>query len=173
MRNGRNLNLKNLKNQPRMKRDPKKGASMVEFAVIFPLLLMMTLGTVDFGRIFHHAVVVTSAASAGALYGSQNNLYSSDNEGMDDAASQDAATINGEVTASSDRFCDCPDSPASGPEDSENVVDCLTGVCVNDGYGIPRLFVRSHVLMNFQTLGPYPGVPSSTAVGRNGFMRVQ
>ncbi len=49
------------------KRD--KGQGMVEFALVFPLLLMVTLGIIEFGwMMFSYSAVVTSSRE-GARYG--------------------------------------------------------------------------------------------------------
>ena len=42
------------------------GAELIEFALIFPILLMTTLAIVDFGFLFHRQEVVTNAAREGA-----------------------------------------------------------------------------------------------------------
>jgi Flp pilus assembly protein TadG len=42
------------------------GAELVEFALVFPLLLLVVLGIVDFGFLFQQYEVVTNAAREGA-----------------------------------------------------------------------------------------------------------
>ena len=42
------------------------GAELVEFALVFPLLLLVVLGIVDFGFLFQEYEVVTNAAREGA-----------------------------------------------------------------------------------------------------------
>ena len=41
-------------------------AELIEFALVFPLLLMVVLGIVDFGFLFQRMEVVTNAAREGA-----------------------------------------------------------------------------------------------------------
>ena len=48
------------------------GQSLVEFALLLPLLMMLAFGTVDFGRAMYAYVSVSSAAQAGAEYASRN-----------------------------------------------------------------------------------------------------
>src|SRR5882672_6276307 len=42
------------------------GAELIEFALVFPLLLLVVLGIVDFGFLFQQYEVVTNAAREGA-----------------------------------------------------------------------------------------------------------
>jgi Flp pilus assembly protein TadG len=42
------------------------GAAAVEFALVLPLLLVMTMGIIEFGRAFNHSHVITDAAREGA-----------------------------------------------------------------------------------------------------------
>ena len=44
----------------------ERGAELVEFALVFPLLLLVTLGIVDFGLMFQRYEVLTNAAREGA-----------------------------------------------------------------------------------------------------------
>ncbi|HAF49233.1 MAG TPA: pilus assembly protein TadE [Anaerolineaceae bacterium] len=45
-----------------------RGQSLVEFALVLPLLLLLILGALDFGRLFHAQIVLTNAAREGAYY---------------------------------------------------------------------------------------------------------
>lgn len=47
-------------------RHSERGAELVEFALILPLLLAMLAGIVDFGRMFQRLEVTTNAAREGA-----------------------------------------------------------------------------------------------------------
>lgn len=44
----------------------EKGAELVEFALTFPLLLLVVLGIIDFGLLFQRYEVLTNAAREGA-----------------------------------------------------------------------------------------------------------
>jgi hypothetical protein len=44
----------------------ERGAELIEFALVFPLLLMVVLAMVDFGFMFQRMEVVTNAAREGA-----------------------------------------------------------------------------------------------------------
>lgn len=44
----------------------EKGAELIEFALVFPMLLLVMLGIIDFGFLFQRYEVVTNAAREGA-----------------------------------------------------------------------------------------------------------
>jgi len=52
--------MRNKKNHP--------GQSLVEFALVLPLLLMLVLGAMDVGRLFYYKMALTNAAREGANY---------------------------------------------------------------------------------------------------------
>ncbi len=49
-----------------------RGQSLVELAISFPVMLLLLLGTIDFGMALYSYVIVRDAAQEGALYGSFN-----------------------------------------------------------------------------------------------------
>jgi Flp pilus assembly protein TadG len=49
-----------------MKNTNQKGAAVVEFAVILPLLLLIIFGIVEFGFIFYNQALLTNASREGA-----------------------------------------------------------------------------------------------------------
>ena len=51
----------------------RHGAAATELALILPVLMMIILGCVDFGRFAYDLIAVTNAARAGAAYGIMNN----------------------------------------------------------------------------------------------------
>lgn len=52
-----------------MKRKKSKGQGLVEFALILPILLLVVIGTMEFGRIFLIYATVSNAAREGTRYG--------------------------------------------------------------------------------------------------------
>ena len=156
----------------------KHGAALVEFALMLPLLFMLTMGATDFGRIFFHAITLANAAGTAVFYGAQGNAYAAQPSVMEQRAVEDAGNLTG-VSASASRFCECPPAGEADFTSDPTVVDCTLaatpGTCTDGAYGLPRVYVRTDVSETFSTLAPYPGIlPSgSTVVGRDGFMRVQ
>src|SRR6185295_4843152 len=53
------------------RREQTRGQSLVEFALVVPLLLLIFSGAVDLGRAFYNYVALENAVKEGALYGAR------------------------------------------------------------------------------------------------------
>lgn len=73
----------------RARANGERGAAAVEFALVLPLLLMVVLGTIDWGWYFFVSQVVTNAAREGARVGSLT-AYDASNPSADATARTDA-----------------------------------------------------------------------------------
>lgn len=150
----------------------EKGNAIIELAIVVPVLLVLSMGAADFARVFYHIITLTGAADTGASYGALSAVYSGRNSQMTQIAKDDASSIShtATVTATADRYCDCPANPATGPGDA-SAVDCIVGTC--PGYGPPRVYVRTRVQQQFSTFGRYPGIPQPLNLGPWAYRRVQ
>jgi hypothetical protein len=83
------------------------GQSLVEFALVVPLLLLLVFGIIEFGRVYHAQLVVASAAREGARKAAVNG----DPDTIGAAIQNAAATLN--VTATEVSY---PMDPISPPE---------------------------------------------------------
>ncbi len=45
-----------------------KGQSLIEMALLLPILLVLIIGAIEFGRLFYSKIVITNAAREGAYY---------------------------------------------------------------------------------------------------------
>jgi len=63
------MSIKTMKNKT-LKHE--RGQSLVELAISFPVMLLLLLGTIDFGMALYAFVIIRDAAQEGALYGSFN-----------------------------------------------------------------------------------------------------
>ena len=54
----------------RKRNRPRLGQSLVEFALVLPIILMILLGLLDFGRAFFTLIALDDAADEGASYAS-------------------------------------------------------------------------------------------------------
>src|SRR6188768_643129 len=52
----------------RLDRPPSRGQALVEFAIVLPLLAVLLVMAIDFGRVFFGWVSLTNAARIGANY---------------------------------------------------------------------------------------------------------
>ena len=52
-------------------RREQRGASLVELALVLPLLLLLVMGIVDLGRAFNNLMIITNASREGARYASR------------------------------------------------------------------------------------------------------
>jgi Flp pilus assembly protein TadG len=74
-----------------------KGQSLVEFALVIPLLVLVIAGLFDLGRAFYSLITITNAAREGARYGTLNvnwdevtKSYMADTQGICDATWREA-----------------------------------------------------------------------------------
>jgi Flp pilus assembly protein TadG len=125
------------------------GSSLVEVAIMMPVLMLLLIGVVDISQGYYYAIEVSDAAEAGAVYGSQNLT---DTAGMQSAAVLDAPNLKGGVTASASYGCECPDG-------SGRVVGCAAppGSCASSYVA----YVQVSTSWSYTPLFPYPGIPSS------------
>jgi Flp pilus assembly protein TadG len=134
----------------------------VELAVSLPLLAVVLLGTIDFGRLFYRTMAVTHAARAGAQYGAQSVGTATDHTGMQTAATSAATDIPTGFSVSATHFCTCF---ATGTETS---ITC-TAACS----GQRRVYTQVTGTANFSTLVNYPGMPHTVSIARVVVMRAQ
>jgi len=74
------------------------GSALVELALSVPILVLLLLGAVEFGRFAYLAIELTNAAKAAAQYGAQNSVTGADVTGMQLVASQDAPEVTAQCT---------------------------------------------------------------------------
>ena len=141
----------------------QSGSAMVEFTVLFPLLVLMLVGTMDFARVFFGGIAMENAARAGLQYGALSPAKAGDTNGIVAAALADAAGqgFSG-VTASARNFCSCTGSSST--------VSCTIGTC---GGQTPNGYVEATVRYTFNSVLRYPGMPANMVISRTAKMRVQ
>lgn len=132
----------------------QRGANMLEFAFIVPVILLLAIGAVDFGRAYYLGIEVAGAARAGAQYGAQNQGTGADTTGMIAAAKASAADVttwtSGFPTAS--WGCMCSDGT------SQNASCTSTPSC---GSGLQVVnYVTVNTKASYVPLIPWPGVPN-------------
>ena len=48
----------------------RRGGALLELAVAIPMLILIAIGVIDYGRVYTTAITVSNAARAGAEFGS-------------------------------------------------------------------------------------------------------
>jgi Flp pilus assembly protein TadG len=145
----------------------ESGQSLVEFALMLPLLLLLLIGVIEIGRYAYIAILVGNAARAGAAYGSQTHITAADQTGIIAAADNDfqnngqnVSTLNVTKTYA----CGCDNAGTI------SVTDCTSGICPTGQNKVVSLQVTASFM--FSSLFNYPGIPSPITVARTATMRI-
>jgi Flp pilus assembly protein TadG len=132
------------------------GQSLVELALVLPLLLLLLVGVLEIGRFAYYDILVSNAARAGAQYGSQSLTAAADVAGIQSAAWGDGLPT---LTVTSTQLCGCSAGSLGG---------CPTGnVCAQ-----PLVYVQVTTTGIFNSLFNYPGLPPSMTMTSTVTMRV-
>ena len=84
-----------------MSHDSERGAVAVEFAILLPLLLMLVLGTIEFGRAYNAQITLTNAARDGVrVMAIANDPASAKTAAISAAASVSTTIPTSDVTLS-------------------------------------------------------------------------
>lgn len=157
------------------------GQSLVEVALVTPLLLAMLLGAVELGRYAYLSILVGNAAHAGASYGSQGLLQSADTTGITTAADNDYQN-NGQnvstLTVTSNISCGC-DLGGTVTYQGQTTSACSTGgnaaldtTCSGGTGGAYVVMVSVTATATFHSMFQYPWIPSTITVTKTSTLRV-
>jgi Flp pilus assembly protein TadG len=151
--------------EAKREREKRAGTATLELALLLPLLLLIALGAIDFGRVFYMSVEVANAARAGVQYGAQSTVTSQDYTGMENAAKNDAPDIAGQMTATATRWCECAGSSTT--------FTCTSTPCSLSVPTTPEIYVQVNTQATFNTMVKYPGIPTTITLSKQAIMRVQ
>ena len=98
----------------------ERGQSLVETAMVFPVLIAMAVGSVEMSRVVRGSIAIANAAKAGAQYATQSGYTAQDTTGIATAASNEASNLT--ITTTSSIACVCSDGSASTCQNT----DCST-----------------------------------------------
>lgn len=138
------------------------GLAIVEFALVTPLLMMILVGLIEFGRFMFFSVLLGNAASAGVQFGAQNITNAALTSSMASAALADGQNIAG-LKAVASQVYKCWDGTTA------TVLASATAPCAT----LPVVdYVQVVTTGTFSTLFSYPGLPSTFTASRTAQMRV-
>lgn len=136
----------------------ESGSSLVETALVTPVLMLLLLGTVDVGRALYLAMEVAGAAQAGAEYGM---LKPSDTAGIQSAALNNAPDVRSKAVVTPQYGCECSDGSSYTASCSATPV-CSSNVVYR---------VNVSVSATYKPWFPWPGIPSSIKLANSAAMR--
>lgn len=154
----------------------QSGQSLLEVALVTPLLLALVLGVIEIGRYAFIGILVGNAARAGAAYGSQHlaNAGGTGALGIVQAADNDYQN-NGQdptqlqVTYTTVCGCDNGSYPIATSTCSPGVGGAPP-TCAAGSHWVVMISVEAKG--QFSSLFNYPGIPSPITIDRTATMRV-
>lgn len=127
----------------------KRGQSLVEFGLMLPILVLLVLGSIDFGRVFFAYVSVTNGARNGADYAASHCSPTCDEDGIRNAVVADTS--------------DLLNTSSSNP---------AVSVTTDGWMGPDHRRVDVTVTYTFSTIFSWPGIPDSINVARTVTARI-
>ena len=140
------------------------GASLVEFGLMLPFLLLLLLGVIDLGRAYYLSIEVSNAAYAGALYGTQN---ATDTTGMKAAALADVPDLSSgssAMTSTAYAGCECSDGTHATSPCPSTPPSCTSPAFLLN-------YVQVKTSYTYKPLFSWPGIPSSMTLQGSAWLR--
>jgi len=119
-----------------------------------PLLILLIVGIIDFGRFTYFSIQVMSSARAAVQYGAQNSTTASDIAGTTAAGLNDGASVPGLTVTPSSALCRCSDGTAS----------CSASSCKSPNHTVTYVSATSSATLT--PLIKYPGIPASIIISK-------
>lgn len=139
-------------------RRSNSGGAALELAVVAPILFLLVIGVIDYGRAFYTSITVANAARAGAEYGAQNIATSVDTAGMRAFALADGQDA-GQFTVVATHYCKCAGI-------AHSCTLCADG-------SAPEVYVEVTATKQLAMLLKYPGLRDTVTIIRKATFRSQ
>jgi len=136
------------------------GTSVMEFAILAPVLIFLLFGLIEVGRYAYFAILAAHAAHTGAQWGAQDTSTADNVPGMKNAAKQDAQAVS-TWTVNAQTMCSVSSAP---------LVPCSGASLVSAANTV--YYVKVTVTGTFSALFNYPGIPANIPVSGSATMRV-
>jgi hypothetical protein len=141
----------------------RRGAATVEFAVLLPFLVALFLFATDFARVFYVSITLENAIHNGALFGGQ--VF--DNQNQQWIGNQQYWQGPNGRLVSLPRVASELDGTNLNPVLADSNIGVSSGT---DADGNPVNLVT--VNYTFNTILPYPGIPSPLTITRTAQIRI-
>jgi Flp pilus assembly protein TadG len=129
----------------------EQGQSLIEVALIFPVLVTVLVGAAEMARVARASISVSNAAKAGVQYGAQTGFTAQDTTGIQTAASNEAPNLT--VTTTPAVSCVCSDGTAAS---------CTSNSACSTSHMIETLTVTTQATVT--PLVHIPGLPRSFTI---------
>jgi Flp pilus assembly protein TadG len=140
------------------------GSSLIELALVTPILLLFLFGAIDFGRLYFVNLEVVNAAHAGAEYGSLNP---SNTAGITAAATQSAPNLSDLTVSAPTWGCECSDG--SSYSASCTTTPTCTANATRGSNVVHRVQVTTSAV--YHTLVPWKVIPASFTLSNTATIR--
>jgi len=158
--------------KPKGRNSSERGQTMLEVALLLPMLLILALGVIELGRYAYIAILVGNAARAGAAYGAQSLPQSVDTIGIQAAADNDFQN-NGQnvssLSVTNSVACGCDSSGTVTTQGCTTKTNSTAGTCASGHWVVMESVTASGT---FSSLFKYPGIPQSISLSTTATLRV-
>ncbi len=134
---------------------------MLELAIAMPILILISIGVMDFGRVYFISVAVSNAARAGAEWGATTGFYQ-DSPRQVSFAQLDGAEAS-PITVVASHECKC----------GATAVACNSTLDCGGGYGPPAVYVTAIASKTVSMFLGYPGIAPTVSISRSATFRAQ
>jgi Flp pilus assembly protein TadG len=148
-------------------RTDKRGTSLLELALVLPVLTLVLVGAIDLGRVFYATAEVANAAHAGAEYGARTVSLATDTAGMKQVAANDAVDVSG-ITTTASSSCSCTSIQGSGLS-----VACPSAASICGSNSPFLVYVTVTTSKSLVPMFPWPKVPNPITVSASATMRAK
>lgn len=164
----------------------ESGQSLVELALVTPLLLLLALGVIEMGRYAYISIVVGNAARAGASYGV---VRPGDGPGITTAGCNDFQNnfggnpkplCDGSATASANHLgitstqtCGCDNAGTIATIHTGGAYcDAVPGADMSACTGHWVAMINVQASGQFPALSGFPGIPATLSITKTAIMRI-
>lgn len=138
----------------------RRGNAAIEFALLAAPLILMMVGTVDYGFGIYRQMEVQNAAQAGAEYALK---YGFNTTGITSAVTS-ATAYSISASPAPVQSCGCPSGTTISPAACGS--SCASGATAG-------VYVTVAAQATYTTIIPYPGIPNSYTLAAASTVRIQ